>query len=50
MGIWQVASLLDFFVYRWGWTWFKQDPNAWKKLNPQLSAKIEELEARIKKT
>lgn len=43
------SALLDFFVYRWGWTWFKQDPNAWKKLNPKLSAKIEELEARIKK-
>ena len=43
------SALLDFFVYRWGLTWFKQDPNAWKKLNPQLSAKIEELEARIKK-
>ena len=43
------SALLDFFVYRWGWTWFKQDPDAWKKLNPQLSAKIEELEARLKK-
>tara|TARA_B100000900_G_scaffold80880_1_gene65144 strand:- start:640 stop:921 length:282 start_codon:yes stop_codon:yes gene_type:complete len=42
------AALLNFFVNRWGWTWFKQDPNAWKKLNPQLSKKIEELETRIK--
>lgn len=42
------SALLDFFVNRWGWTWFKQDPNAWKKLNPTLSQKIEELENRIK--
>ncbi len=42
------SALLDFFVNRWGWTWFKQDPNAWKKLNPNLSQKIEELENRIK--
>lgn len=43
------SALLNFFVERWGWTWFKQDPNAWKKLNPQLSKKITELEERIKK-
>jgi len=43
------AALLNYFVERWGWTWFKQDPNAWKKLNPQLSNKIQELEDRIKK-
>ena len=43
------SALLNFFVERWGWTWFKQDPNAWKKLNPNLSRKIEELENRIKK-
>lgn len=42
------AALLDFFVYRWGWTWLKQDPDAWRKLNPQLSKKISELENRIK--
>ena len=43
------SALLNYFVERWGWTWFKQDPNAWKKLNPQLSNKIQELEDRIKK-
>jgi len=41
------AALLNFFVDRWGWTWFKQDPEAWRKLNPQLHAKIVELEKRI---
>ena len=43
------STLLNYFVERWGWTWFKQDPDAWKKLNPQLSNKIQELEDRIKK-
>ena len=43
------SALLNFFVERWGWTWLKQDRNAWKKLNPNLSRKIEELENRIKK-
>lgn len=46
-GKWE--KLLNFFVNRWGWTWFKQDPDAWKKLNPNLSNKIQELEERIKK-
>lgn len=41
------AALLNFLVERWGWTWFKQDPDAWRKLNPQLHAKITELEKRI---
>ena len=51
MATWGVAKFdrtLEYLVNRWGWTWFKQDPNAWKKLNPNLSQKIEELENRIK--
>jgi len=40
-------KLLDFFVNRWGWTWFQQDPEGWKKLNPKLSKKINDLEERI---
>lgn len=43
------SALLDWLVDRYGWTWFEVDPNAWKKLNPNLSNKIEELEKRIKK-
>jgi len=41
------TALLNFLVERWGWTWFKQDPNAWTKLNPQLHTKIMDLEKRI---
>lgn len=43
------SALLDYFVNRWGWTWFKQDPDAWRKLNPSLSKKIDELEDKINK-
>lgn len=41
------AALLNFFVERWGWTWFKQDPDSWRKLNPHITKKIDELEKRI---
>lgn len=40
-------ALLDYFVNRWGWTWFQQDPNAWKKLHPELTKRIEELDKRL---
>ena len=42
------SAILDYIVNRYGWTWFKQDPEGWKKLNPTLSKKIEEMEERIK--
>ena len=41
------SALLTFFVERWGWTWFQQDPNAWKKLHPELTKRIEDLEKRL---
>jgi hypothetical protein len=43
------SALLDWLVDRYGWTWFEVDPDAWRKLNPNLSTKIQELEKRIKK-
>lgn len=43
------SALLDWLVDRYGWTWFEVDPDAWRKLNPNLSTKIQELEERIKK-
>ena len=49
-GLWCYAKLdqtLDFLVERWGWTWFKHNPDAWKAANPKLTKKIEELESRI---
>jgi hypothetical protein len=39
---WQDA--LDFLVNRWGWSWFKHNPDAWKAANPKLTKKIEDLE------
>jgi len=41
------STLLNYLVTKWGWTWFQEDPNAWKKLNPNLSNKIVDLESRI---
>jgi hypothetical protein len=43
IGIWTYnkwASLLDFLVERWGWTWFKPQPS---RLD-QLETKINKLE------
>ena len=42
---WQ--GTLDFLVNRWGWTWFKHNPDAWKAANPKLTKKIKDLESRI---
>jgi len=51
-GIWAYSkfdALLDFLVERWGWTWFMQDDDAWRKKYPHVTAKIDQLEDRIKK-
>ena len=50
IGLWAYAkfdSVLDYFRDKYGWTWLNQDPNAWKKVNPQISQKLQELEVRI---
>ena len=41
------SALLNFFVTRYGWTWFQQDPEGWKKLHPELTKRIEELDKRL---
>jgi len=41
------SALLTFLTTRWGWTWLQQDPEAWKKLNPELTNRIEDLEKRL---
>jgi|TARA_B110000908_G_scaffold129349_1_gene151975 hypothetical protein len=41
--------LLDSIRDRYGWTWFDQDPDAWKSINPNIARKIEELDARLLK-
>ena len=50
-GLWcysKFDNFLDFLVRRWGWTWFKQDENAWRKRYPKITGKVDELEAEIK--
>jgi len=50
LGIWCYAKLdqtLDHLVERWGWTWFEQPKNAWRKKYPHVTKKIDELESRI---
>jgi hypothetical protein len=50
IGLWGYGlfdSALDYLRDKYGWTWLNQDPDAWKKVNPKIAAKIEQLEARI---
>ena len=50
MGLWMYSkfdSFLNFLVERWGWTWFKQDENAWRKRYPMITKKIDSLESEI---
>jgi|TARA_B110000503_G_scaffold36910_1_gene60480 hypothetical protein len=49
-GIWCYAKfdqILDYLVNRWGWTWFDQPTDAWRTKYPHVTAKIDELEARV---
>ena len=51
VGLWcyaKVDSAVDFLVERWGWTWLQQPEDAWRKRYPKITAKIDELEQRIK--
>ena len=50
VGLWAYAkidSTVDYFRDKYGWTWLNQDADAWKKVNPQISQKLQELEVRI---
>lgn len=52
MAIWAVGKFdatLEYLAIRWGWTWLQNDPNAWRVKYPKITAKIDELEARIAK-
>ena len=49
-GLWRYAKFdmfLDYLVERWGWTWFKQPEDAWRKKYPYVTKKIDELEQRL---
>ena len=52
IGLWfyaKVDNVVDYLVDRWGWTWLQQPDDAWRKRYPKITAKIDELEARLKK-
>ena len=52
IGLWTYSmwdQFLDWIVEKTGWTWFKQDDDAWRKRYPKITAKIDELEERISK-
>jgi hypothetical protein len=49
-GLWCYAKLdqfLDYLVAKYGWTWFEQPTDAWRKKYPYVTKKIDELENRI---
>lgn len=51
-GVWAYVKFdqtLDFMRDRYGWTWFDQPADAWKKIHPGMAKEIEELNARIAK-
>jgi hypothetical protein len=51
IGLWGYSKFdqgLDYLRDKYGWTWLNQDPNAWKKVNPKISRKLEEIEQRVK--
>ena len=51
IGLWgyaQFDKLVDYLVTRWGLTWLEQPEDAWRKKYPKITAKIDELEDRIK--
>lgn len=50
-GIWCYSKFdlcLDYLRDKYGWTWFDQPTDAWRKKYPHVTKKIDELEARIK--
>ena len=52
IGLWVYSkwdNLLDFIRDKFGWTWFDQPEDAWRKISPRIAKKIDELENRIKK-
>lgn len=51
-GLWcyaKFASMLNYFVERWGWTWLAPNPDAWRTKYPHITIKIDELETRLQK-
>jgi len=52
LGIWAYGKFdqcLDYFRDKYGWTWFDQPSDAWRKKYPHITRKIDELESRLEK-
>lgn len=52
VGLWAYSKfdlVIDYLVTRYGWTWLQQPDDAWRKRYPRITAKIDELEKRIKR-
>ena len=51
IGLWgygKIDQFIDYLRDRYGWTWLNQDEDAWKKVNPKIAAKIEQLDEHLK--
>ena len=51
-GLWCYAlfdRILNSITQRYGWTWFQEPDDVWRKRYPKITQKIDELEARINK-
>lgn len=52
IGLWfyaKVDAAVDYCVLKFGWKWLEQPEDAWRQKYPKITAKIDELEARIQK-
>ena len=50
LGVWfygKVDQFLDYLVNRWGLTWLKEPEDLWRKRNPIIAERLDELEKRI---
>ena len=43
----KVDQFLDYLVNRWGLTWLKEPEDLWRKRNPVIADKLDQLEKRI---
>ena len=51
MALWAVAKFdtwMESLVKRYGWKWFQEPEDRWRKRYPRITKKIDELEERIK--
>ena len=51
LGVWfyrKVDQFLDYLVKRWGMKWLEEPEDLWRKRNPVVAEKIDELEKKIR--